>query len=99
MEEQHYLVINQVVMHGTREMPTRKDCPLTRIIEKTSENKPHFAMVSLIVSSRPYSLSIKQKEQCSLVKQRSRSHLWCPEDAADVIRHYYIQLIKLSFLW
>jgi len=68
--EHQHLVIKQAVRHSTRVMPVRKDCPLTRITEKT-ENKLGFAMVFLIVSSRPCSMSIKQEEQCSLVKQRS----------------------------
>lgn len=97
-EEHQYLVIKQAVMHSTRVMPVRKHCPLTRIIKKT-ENKLGFAVVFLIVSSRPCYLPIKQEEQCSLVKQRSWSHLWCPEDAVKAIKHYYIQLIKLSLLW
>lgn len=71
MEEHHYLVIKRVVIHNTRGMPARQDCPLTRITLKDSENKLGFAMVSLLVSSKPCSLSIKQEEQCSLVKQRN----------------------------
>lgn len=75
MEEHHYLVIKHVVIHGTRGMPARQDCPLIKITKKDSENKPGFAMVSLLASSRPCSLSVKHEEQCSLVKQRNRSHL------------------------
>lgn len=99
MEERRYLVIKHVIIHGTRGMPARQDCPLIRITKKDSGNKPGFAMFSLLVSSRPCSLSIKQEEQCSLVKQRNWSHLSCPDSAVYVIKHYCILLIKLSLLW
>lgn len=67
MEEHHYLVIKHIVIHDTRGMPARQDCPLIRIkkkIQKTNEVLLRFSCET----SRLYSLPIKQEEQCSLVR-------------------------------
>jgi len=71
MEEHCYLAIKHFVIHGTKGMPEKQDCPLITITKKNSENKTGFATFSWLVSSRPCSLSIKQEEQCSLMKQRN----------------------------
>lgn len=42
MEEQHYLVIKHIVIHNTRGMPARQDCPLIRIKKKGFRKQTRF---------------------------------------------------------